>query len=70
MGHGKPLPQGKVPFNGLFFCYTGTSKKERWSPLMSVQFRNVCGHIEVYDASGSFLFSADTMEEAWQELCA
>lgn len=37
---------------------------------MSVQFRNVCGHIEVYDARGEFLFSADTMEEAWQELCA
>ena len=29
---------------------------------MSVQFRNVCGHIEVYDARGEFLFSADTME--------
>ena len=37
---------------------------------MSVQFRNVCGHIDVYADSGSFLFSADTMEEAWQELCA
>lgn len=37
---------------------------------MTNQFRNVGGHIEVYDASGEFLFSADTMEEAWQELCA
>ena len=30
---------------------------------MSVQFRNVCGHIEVYNTSGEFLFSADTMEK-------
>lgn len=37
---------------------------------MSVQFRNVGGHIEVYDACGRFLFSADTVEEAWQELDA
>ena len=37
---------------------------------MSVQFRTVCGHIEVYNTSGEFLFSADTMEEAWAELCA
>ena len=38
--------------------------------MSTLQFRNVCDHIEVYDASGAFLFSADTMEEAWQELCA
>ena len=38
--------------------------------MSTLQFRNVCGHIEVYDASGAFLFSADTMEESWQELCA
>lgn len=37
---------------------------------MANQFRNVGGHIEVYDAAGEFLFSADTMEEAWRELCA
>ena len=37
---------------------------------MTNQFLNVGGHIEVYDASGEFLFSADTMEEAWRELCA
>lgn len=30
-------------------------------------FRNVRGHVEVY-LHGSFLFSADTMEEARREL--
>lgn len=28
----------------------------------------VCGHIEVYDERGNFLFSADTRQEAWREL--
>jgi len=30
--------------------------------------RNVRGHIQVYDASGRFLFSADTEKEAREEL--
>jgi hypothetical protein len=38
--------------------------------MMSVHFKNVGGHIEVYDACGKFQFSADTMEEAWSELYA
>lgn len=37
---------------------------------MTNQFKNVSGHIEVYTQDGEFLFSADTMEEAWRELCA
>ncbi len=32
------------------------------------EFRNVRGHIEVYDETGSFLFSADSMLEAHEEL--
>lgn len=35
---------------------------------MTQQFRQVAGHIEVYSESGEFLFSADTMQEAWAEL--
>lgn len=30
--------------------------------------KNVGGHIQVYDASGAFLFSADTEREAREEL--
>ncbi len=37
---------------------------------MTNQFKYVNGHIEVYDAAGEFLFSADTMQEAMHELCA
>lgn len=31
-------------------------------------FRNVMGHIQVYDARGNFLFSADNEREAREEL--
>lgn len=30
--------------------------------------RNVCGHYQVYDWKGLFLFSADSEREAWEEL--
>ena len=31
-------------------------------------FRNVNGHVQVYDLRGKFLFSADTEREAREEL--
>lgn len=37
---------------------------------MAVKFMYVAGHVEVYSQSGEFLFSADTMEEAWREYYA
>ncbi len=35
---------------------------------MTEQFKYVGGHVEVYSEDGAFLFSADTMDEAWSEL--
>lgn len=35
---------------------------------MSYQMKTVNGHIEVLDAQGDFLFSADTVQEAWNDL--
>ena len=32
------------------------------------EFKNVQGHVEVYDAAGCFLFSADNVREAREEL--
>lgn len=32
------------------------------------EFRNVRGHVEVYDMMGQFLFSADNEQEAREEL--
>ena len=37
---------------------------------MTQQFRYFGGHIEVFTENGEFLFSADTMQEAWEELSA
>ena len=60
----------KVLFITLRFRYNKSRKSERQAIPMTTQFKNVNGHIEVYDSTGEFLFSADTMEEAWRELCA
>ena len=35
---------------------------------MSVEMRHIHGHVEVFDQFGDFLFSADTVGEAWSEL--
>ena len=37
---------------------------------MEYEIRFVRGHVEVYDAAGRFLFSADTEREAMEELSA
>lgn len=37
---------------------------------MEVRFQYVRGHVEVYDAAGRFLFSADSESEALEELAA
>lgn len=37
---------------------------------MEVKIQFVRGHVEVYDISGRFLFSADTEGEALEELAA
>lgn len=34
--------------------------------MFSIQY--FCGHVQVYDAAGRFLFSADTEREAGEEL--
>ena len=36
--------------------------------MMEYDLRYVGGHVEVYTRSGGFLFSADSMREAMQEL--
>lgn len=37
---------------------------------MTERIQYVGGHVEVYSAEGEFLFSADTLAEAWRELAA
>lgn len=51
-------------------CILIASDQERRYPTMTQQFKYVGGHIEVYSEWGEFLFSADTMQDAWEELYA
>lgn len=43
------------------------SQKERVMTMFT--FKNVQGHVQVYDRYGKFLFSADSEREAREELC-
>lgn len=43
-------------------------RNKRKGRCMMYEFRNVRGHVEVYDQRGQFLFSADSEREAREEL--
>ena len=45
-------------------------KKRIWegAPMKDFEMRYVGSHVEVYSGSGAFLFSADTVREAMEEL--
>lgn len=60
----------EVQILGLPAWYHGSITKRKAVPTMTQQFKYVGGHIEVYSEQGEFLFSADTMQEAWEELSA
>lgn len=36
--------------------------------MLEIEMRYVGGHVEVYTRTGAFLFSADTVREAMEEL--
>ena len=76
-----PLPKGeafsskncvKIQFIGHCLCYTPvrTKKTEEGTGMKDVELRYVGGHVEVYTEAGAFLFSADTLREAMEELDA
>ena len=60
----------KVQIIVLLICDNLSRETERRYTKMTQQFRYVAGHIEVYGENWEFLFSADTMQEAWEELSA
>lgn len=65
-----PGPGLKVPIITLAFRYNRDRIKRKAAERMTNRFEYVNGHVEVFTNDGEFLFSADTMEEAWRELCA
>ena len=48
--------------------YCPHTKEVRLTVMSMIQIRYVHGHIQVYDANGKFLFSADSEREAREEL--
>ena len=46
--------------------YSQKPEKERLMTMFTIRY--VCGHIQVYDNQGKFLFSADTEREVREEL--
>lgn len=63
---------------GHYFCYPiyrGKEKapsrrqdREERQSMSDYEIRYVGGHVEVYSRGGAFLFSADTVREAMEEL--
>ena len=63
---------------GLCFCYPVLRRKgkapfprqdrEERQSMSDYEIRYVGGHVEVYSRGGAFLFSADTVREAMEEL--
>ena len=55
----------------FILLYFGQNKKtQEGRGMKDVELRYVGGHVEVYTGAGAFLFSADTLREAMEELDA
>ena len=79
-----PLPKGeafcafllKKPLENTFYwtfilLYSCQNKKtQEGRGMKDIELRYVGGHVEVYTGAGAFLFSADTLREAMEELDA
>ena len=52
----------------LYSCQN--KKTQEGTGMKDVELRYVGGHVEVYTEAGAFLFSADTLREAMEELDA
>jgi len=51
-----------------YFHFFIQRRQNRKGVTAMYSIRYVCGHIQVYDNKGNFLFSADTEREAREEL--
>ena len=58
-------------YRTLLLLYSCQNKKtQEGTGMKDVELRYVGGHVEVYTEAGAFLFSADTLREAMEELDA
>ena len=57
-----------IDFILLYSCQNKKTQEGRG--MKDIELRYVGGHVEVYTGAGAFLFSADTLREAMEELDA
>jgi len=66
----KKLPEDTVYWTFILLYSCQNKKTQEGRGMKDVELRYVGGHVEVYTVAGAFLFSADTLREAMEELDA
>ena len=66
----KKLPEDTFYWTFILLYSCQNKKTQEGRGMKDVELRYVGGHVEVYTGAGAFLFSADTLREAMEELDA
>ena len=66
----KKLPEDTFYWTFILLYSCQNKKTQEGRGMKDVELRYVGGHVEVYTEAGAFLFSADTLREAMEELDA
>ena len=66
----KKLPEDTFYWTFILLYSCQNKKTQEGTGMKDVELRYVGGHVEVYTGTGAFLFSADTLREAMEELDA
>ena len=66
----KKLPEDTFYWTFILLYSCQNKKTQEGRGMKDIELRYVGGHVEVYTEAGAFLFSADTLREAMEELDA
>ena len=66
----KKLPEDTFYWTFILLYFGQNKKTQEGRGMKDIELRYVGGHVEVYTGAGAFLFSADTLREAMEELDA
>ena len=66
----KKLPKNTFYWTFILLYFGQNKKTQEGTRMKDIELRYVGGHVEVYTEAGAFLFSADTLREAMEELDA
>ena len=66
----KKLPEDTCYWTFILLYSCQNKKTQEGRGMKDIELRYVGGHVEVYTETGAFLFSADTLREAMEELDA